>query len=310
MRPKHICINIVAAAGAVTFLTAESLAVQKFSGWSEPVNLGPLVNSEFSDTYPAVSQKGLSLYFASNRPGSLGVDLWVARRASVDHPWEPPVNLGPNVNTSSVEDAPAISRDGHWLFFDSTRPDGHGALDLWVSWRAHTNDDFGWLPAVNLGAGINTNVLDAGPAPLENDDARMPLLFFVSNRAGGIGFNDIYVSRGDGDGPYTAGTPVTELNSPQGEFRPTIRYDGLEIVFGSNRPASVPGSALWTSHRTRVDEPWSPPVELGPPVNGGFFENSPYLSRDGRALYFSAVRPDRIGGFDLYVSTRSRNTGG
>ncbi len=43
----------------------------QFSAWSEPVNLGPIVNSEFDDTHPGISNNGLSLYFSSNRPGGL-----------------------------------------------------------------------------------------------------------------------------------------------------------------------------------------------------------------------------------------------
>lgn len=311
MKTPHTCRVLMASAVTLAVarsFTVDSLAVQTFSDWSEPVNLGPLINSAFNDSYPAVSQQGLSLYFASNRPGSLSVDLWVSRRATLNEPWGPPVNLGPNINTEFVEDAPAISRDGHWLFFDSTRPDGLGGLDHWVSWRRHTHDDFGWLPAVNLGPGINTSALDAGPAPFENDDVGIPLLFFVSNRPGGLGANDVYVSQRASDGSYDAGTPVFEVNSPQGEFRPAIRFDGLEIIFGSNRPAPVPGFRMWASTRTTVYEPWSPPVPLGPQINSGAFENLPYLSPDGKALYFSAFRSDTRGGSDLYVSTRSRRT--
>jgi len=321
MLTMQTCKGVVAGLamlGTVELLTTDSLAVQKFSDWSEPVNLGPLVNSAFTDSYPAISNKGLSLYLASTRPGSVGdvpnADIWVARRATVNDPWGPPVNLGSNINTTFVEDAPAISRDGHWLFFDSTRPDdAHGGLDHWVSWRAHTDDDFGWLPAVNLGPGINTSFLDAGPAPFENDDVGIPLLFFVSNRlnpaSGGNG-NDIYVAERTPNGTYEGVLLVDELNSPLGEFRPTIRYDGLEIVFGSNRPLEgISGFRLWMSSRTTVFDPWSSPVSLGTIINSGAFENTPYLSPDGRELYFSAFRADRLGGSDLYVSTRSRRTG-
>ena len=52
--------SVVTLALAGSF-TVDSLAVQTFSDWSEPVNLGPLINSEFNDSYAAVSQKGLSL---------------------------------------------------------------------------------------------------------------------------------------------------------------------------------------------------------------------------------------------------------
>src|SRR5262249_24113426 len=129
---------------------------QRFSEWSEPVNLGPTINSSSADFGAAISKNGLSLYFSSNRPGGYGViDIWVSQRASVNDPWGPPVNLGATINATSPiaqNFLPNLSRDGHWLFFSSNRLGGLGDVDIWVSWRAHTQDDFGWQAPVNLGA--------------------------------------------------------------------------------------------------------------------------------------------------------------
>src|SRR5207245_5255159 len=95
------------------------------SEWSEPVNLGPVVNSSAGDNNPTLSSDGLSLYFASDRPGGLGnTDIWVARRASIDGPWETPIHLGAPVNTASADGGPVLSPDGHLLFIHSSRPGG------------------------------------------------------------------------------------------------------------------------------------------------------------------------------------------
>src|SRR2546422_11387647 len=65
----------------------------QFSDWSEPVNLGPVVNSGFDDFHPAISPNGLSLYITSGRLGGLGgSDIWVSQRARLDDPWGPPQN--------------------------------------------------------------------------------------------------------------------------------------------------------------------------------------------------------------------------
>src|SRR2546425_6235566 len=99
-----------------------------FSAWSEPVNLGPTINtSPYNDQQAALSKDGLSLYFASTRPGTPGstlADIWVAHRACLDCPWESPVNLGAPVNTAVSEAAPALSRDEHWPFVLATNPPG------------------------------------------------------------------------------------------------------------------------------------------------------------------------------------------
>jgi hypothetical protein len=218
------------------------------------------------------------------------------------------VKLGPNVNSPYDDRAPALSRDGHWLFFGSNRPGGQGGSDLWVSWRAHTNDDFGWGLAVNLAGGINTAGNELAPGSFENDDGGIPLLYFVSNRAGGPGGLDIYVSQLGANGMYGLGVLVAELSTPSFDFRPSVRYDGLEMVVGSNRPGSLAGSQdLWVSTRNTVSDPWSAPVNLGSTVNSAFNDNFGYLSSDGRALFFNSDRPvsDGCGGADLYVTTRS-----
>src|SRR6266571_6182702 len=87
------------------------------SEWSEPVNLGPTINTAFNEQGPNLSKDGLSLYFGSDRPGGVGsFDLWVARRACPDCPWEAPENLGPVVNTTASETGPGLSIDEHMLF--------------------------------------------------------------------------------------------------------------------------------------------------------------------------------------------------
>jgi hypothetical protein len=86
----------------------------RFSDWSEPINLGPIVNSEFADFNPFVSKDGLSLYFAAGpgRPGEGLRDIWVSERTSVNEAWGVPRNLGPPVNTGAHEVAPVVGHDG------------------------------------------------------------------------------------------------------------------------------------------------------------------------------------------------------
>ena len=102
------------------------------SEWSEPVLLDAPVNSRCQDQTPTMSKDELSLYFLSDRPGGFGnlvsttgcmdnFDLWVAQRSSTDGAWETAVNLGPTINTTRNEAGPALSPDGHLLFFSSDR---------------------------------------------------------------------------------------------------------------------------------------------------------------------------------------------
>jgi Tol biopolymer transport system component len=314
----------------VVYLSAAGPAgAPKFSDWSPPV-LVPNVNSGFDDLGPAISRDGRSLYFHSTRPGGVGSsDIWVSRRASRKHPWQPPINLGPAINTAAAETVPAFSRDGHWMFFNSDRPGGSGLLDLWVSWRPRTNDDFGWTTPMNLGPNVNSSAQDAGPSYLvnrerdnrdgdddqdENDDADgVALLFFGSTRPPGSPTNfDLYVSAQNSDGSFSLPTILSELNTPCTEQRPSIRSDGLEIFFFSNRPA--PGgfgcattTDLWVAKRDTLSQVWYTPENLGPVVNSAWNDTRGYISSDGRTLYFASDRPGGPGLSDLYVTTRNRS---
>jgi hypothetical protein len=307
--------SVAVVALTLAFAGAALPAAPRFSDWSAPVNLGGVINSAFAEFSPAVSRDRLTLYFGSDRPGGFGrVDLWVSKRASVDSPWESPINLGPVINTVDQENDAALSRDGHWLFFNSTRPGGFGATDLWVSWRAHIHDDFGWQPPVNMGAGVNSPFNDGNATYFENEDAGVPLLFFSSDRPATLGGGNIYVSELLSDGSFGPATLVVELSSHQADSAPSIRFDGLELFFFSNRPGSIlnpfglPSQDLWTSTRSGVFEPWTTPTNLGPLVNSSVNDIHPEISADREALYFNSNRPGGFGMADLYVTMRSKQS--
>lgn len=280
--------------------TASVRATARYSEWSTAVNLGPAVNSPVSDNSPELSRDGLSLYFGSLRPGGVGsTDIYVSRRSSVNDPWGTPVNLGTTINTTRIDGGPTLSRDGHWLFLISDRPGGQGSNDIYVSWRADTHDDFAWGPPVNLGSPVNSAQLEAGPNPWGQE--------FYFHRGPAVGNTEIYVSRMKGN-VFGEPTLVTELDSG-GEYftqRPSIRFDGREMFFSSNRPASPPDGEnshdIWTSTRQGNGQPWTTPIKLGATINTPFQEQTPVISEDGTLLFFTS---DRTGNFDLYVATRS-----
>lgn len=278
---------------------AMSLSDEEWSAWSVPVNLGPAVNSPFADNVPDVSRHGLSLYFASNRPGGSGAsDLWVSRRASVEDAWGIAENLGPTVNSGAGDLGPNVSPDGHYLFFTSNRPGGLGLNDIWVSWRADVHDDFAWEAPVNLGSPVNGPEFEAGV------DLRRPEFYFVLGRPGVVAF-DIYVSAVEGQ-TFESPQPVVELNSSANDLRPSVRFDRREIFLSSNRPGGFGQDDIFVSTRQNAADPWAMPVNLGPVINTPFTDTQPALSEDGTMLFFTSNRPGGSGLVDLYVSTRRR----
>ena len=294
----------------------------RFSDWSAPVNLGPVVNSFDSDFDPYISKDGLSLYFAAgrNRQPNFGLrDIWVSHRESVDEPWGPPQNLGATINTAAHESKPTLSVDGHRLYFASNRPGGLGGFDLYVSRRRDKRDDFGWESPVNLGSPINSAVSEESALTFYEDEATGSLvIYFASNRPG-LGGLDIYRSALLPDGTFGPATLVEELSSPFADQDPSIRRDGLEIYLASNRPGTYGALDLWVSTRATTADPWSAPLNLGPVINTPPRDPSleqandfrPSLSFDGTTLYFnSAFREGNVSFmFDIWMATRSRIRG-
>src|SRR5262245_25671715 len=98
---------------AAALVAATSLALasgvasgQQFSGW-QVASPEANVNTSVNDGCPIESRDGLSLYLASNRPGtSGGNDIWVADRLSKDAPWGTPQNLGAPVNSAANDFCP------------------------------------------------------------------------------------------------------------------------------------------------------------------------------------------------------------
>jgi hypothetical protein len=266
---------------------------QNFSAWSVPVNLNAInlsdgtlcpavVNSAFSDSHPAISKDGLSLFFASTRPGGFGeFDLWVTQRDTPDDCWQPPVNLGPVVNSAFRDFAPNLSTDGHWLFFHSNRTQSDavgkppcGGQDLYATHRQNKRDDFGWEAPINLGCTLNTSVDDAGPTFFEDDNTGILYLYFTRNNKANdpnSTFFDIYVSTCSADldtcntqNLWGPAVPVDALNSPFRDTRTAIRRrDGLEMILSTGRPGSLGSEDLWVSTRaTAQDQNWLPPVPI------------------------------------------------
>jgi outer membrane protein OmpA-like peptidoglycan-associated protein/tetratricopeptide (TPR) repeat protein len=130
------------------------LYLSKLDGlfWSEPINLGPPINTRAWESQPCLSYDGKTIYFSSNRPGGYGQsDIWYTTYK--EGRWTPPINLGPEINTTADEQSPHIAKDDQTLYFNSSGHPGMGGVDLYLSRRASNGK---WSKAQNLGYPINS----------------------------------------------------------------------------------------------------------------------------------------------------------
>lgn len=293
---------------AVALLAAPLvLALSDYSPWAPSLNVDvdSVIDPLSADVHVALSKNGRSLYFTSNRrePESAGgFDIWVTQWDDELMAWRTPTIL-PNVNSPMGEFTPALSRDGHWLFFCSNRVGSMGRKDLYVSYREHTADDMGWGPAVHLGSAVNSAFDEFGVTFFENEGGR-PQLFFGSTRSGS-GDYDLYMSEMAPDGTFGTPSNLMEINTAGWELQPAIRHDGRELLFVA--PGAFGQFDIWVSTRESPLEPWTTPVLLGPEVNTSFTEAAPTLSGDGLTLAFTRETASGAGDGSIWMSHRKKH---
>jgi hypothetical protein len=335
------CDSAVVAPTIVTDGPNPSRALaHPFGAWSTAVSIEatpgthPEFNTPSLEGCPNISRDGKTFYMASNRPGSFGLDIWVSTRHHKRDGWGNPVRLGTPVNAPPVpapgaqvnDFCPSITEDGHLFFFASNRsyPDAYGNVpcggdDLYVT---HRRGDGTFDEPRNLGCAVNSAANEAGPFLIQ-EPGRGRVLYFSSFRTGGAvddagpisGDSDLYSSEWEG-GAYGPPQLVPGVNSASDDGQPSLRHDALEIYFYSTRPTSLGFADIFVATRASAHDPWGTPVNLGPSVNTAEgAETRPFLSWDGTTLYFgstapSSVRPTAEGSTDIYMTTRTRSTGG
>ena len=157
----------------------------KNGSWTEPENIGPIVNTDYWESSPSLSPDKKDLYFSSSQEGGYGGrDIWVTHRAA-NGKWGRPVNLGADVNTKADEGCPFIHADNQTLYFNSNGHLGYGMTDLFLSRKIN---DSTWGKPENLGYPINT-IDDEGSLIVASDGKTS---YYASDRGDTKGGLDLY----------------------------------------------------------------------------------------------------------------------
>lgn len=210
-------------------------------------------------------------------------------------------------NTPFLDGCPASSRDGKTFFLASNRPGGVGGIDIWVSRRESVDEP--WGAPVNVGEPINSASNDFCPMPARDGHE----FFFVSNRPGGCGGDDIYVTRFRDDGtidpPENLGCDVNSAGNEAGPVPITVPGRGPVLYFSSTRvggfssdpEGATSGDADLYSSEWRGGSYQAP--ALVPGVNSNKDDMQPYIQRDALELYFSS---NRGGNPDIWMASRAQ----
>lgn len=170
------------------------LYVSEFSNgsWGEIRKLSANVNDrKYWDSQPSIAADGLTLYFASDRPGGYGgIDLYCTVKDPKTGQWSVPQNLGPTINTKGDEKTPFIHSDSETLYFSSTGHFGFGNYDIFY---ARKNEKGEWTDPENIGSPINGFSDDTGF--FVSSDTKTGYFFSYDEgkvRGKGIGKYDLY----------------------------------------------------------------------------------------------------------------------
>jgi len=221
--------------------------------WQPPEPLSANVNSGFNDRAAFVSQDGHWLYFASDRPGGRGgFDLMASWRAHVhdDAGWEPAVNvdeLGAPLNTAGFDSGPTLFEDESGttqMYFVSNPVGPQAAADIY---RTTRNVDGSFAPPTRV-AELSTTSNEGRPY-LRHDGLE---IFFNSNRPGGPGSADIWVStRASTTGAWSAPQVVPIVSTAAAEITPVLSWDGMTLFFSSNRAGDAGNIFFATREKSR-----------------------------------------------------------
>ena len=255
----------------------------------EPRPLGEGINTPHSlEYFPSLSVDGQRMIF-TRRVNKRQEDFYQSDRLP-DGSWSTASPLT-GVNTPMNEGAQTITADGNYLIFTGCgRGDGIGSCDLYFSERIGDR----WSEAQNLGPAVNTRASESQPS-LSQDGT---LLFFASNRDGGLGGDDIYVSGRQPDGRWSRPMNLGKTVNTSGNDRyPFWAADNKTLYFTSTGRKGMGGADLFM---TSVDENnnWQERKNLGYPIHTPGEETHLFIGLDGRSAYFSKGVGDDI---DIYT---------
>lgn len=256
-------------------------------------NVGKAINSSFHEYSPLVSGDGNTMIFTSNRPdgaapsGKLYEDIYISKR--VNNQWTKPQKISPNINIRFNDAAASLSRDGKTLIIYYE----YGGGDIYVSHLTGTE----WSKPVPLNQNINHSGSWETSAFVTADGKQ---LYFASNRPGGMGALDIYVSEMEITGDWGKAKNLgSVINTAGREDSPALDASGKTLFFSSDGHRGMGGADIFRSEFK--DGKWQKPVNLGYPINSVEDDSFFGLAGDQRKAFFSSMRED--GNADIFTLT-------
>ncbi|MCF8218081.1 MAG: OmpA family protein [Bacteroidales bacterium] len=263
-------------------------------------NLGKQVNSPYQDYSPILDADENMLYFTSRRPSEDNSEMKenefgykeniYIREKDAEGNFAGIKKPGKKLSTDNHEGIVCMSPDGNQMIL--YRATGGG--DLYLSER----ENEGWNKPKGLSKKINTESHESYAAFSPDGDK----LFYVSDKAGGYGKHDIYVSQKDEKGRWTEGKNLgASVNTPLDEASVFMHSDGKTLYFSSKGHKAMGGYDLFKAELQNGE--WTKPENLGYPINTAGDEVFITVLKDNKYAYLSSERAGGYGCQDIYKIT-------
>ena len=257
------------------------------------------INTNHSEYFPSITADDSILLFTRRfvtEDGSLGDEDFYLSEIK-NKKWQTAKVIS-DLRTNQNEGASTISPDGKTVIFSRCNSeDSYGKCDLYISNKTAVH----WSAPQNLGPAINSSYWDSQPSLSADGN----MLYFSSDRPGGYGQEDIYVSMKDTNGIWQ--NPVNlgpSINTSGRDTDPFIHASGADLYFTSDGWISLGGFDIYKTTLTN-DSIWSFPKNLGYPLNTVNHEKGIIVSANGAGGFYYGQHPSPEGkGFmDIYSFT-------
>ncbi len=250
----------------------------------EFVNMGETINSNNDDYKAVISGDGNTLLYMHRLPFYDAVYYSI----KVNGQWTTPENITPQLMSDGDQYVTGVSYDGKTLLL--TKEDEFNS-DIFIS----RYDDNRWTKSQPLGSNINTKYWESH-ACLSKDGRK---LYFASNRNGGVGEMDLYVSELTSEGIFGPAKNITELNTELNEDTPFITLDGKRLFFSSQSYINMGGYDVFVSELENNNK-WSVPENMGYPISTTDDDLFYYPVKNNQVALCSRIDKSGFGGMDIY----------
>jgi tetratricopeptide (TPR) repeat protein len=256
------------------------------------------VNTAYTDMSPVLTPDGTKFYYTSKRKGNMGGqkdnfgeymdDIYYSYIK--DNKWQKPRKVGSKINTTASDIVSCLTPDGSQLFFFR---EVRGTYDIFFSEMSKRKK---WASPEKLGPSINTKFNEVYPFITSDGNT----MLFASDRDGGYGGYDIYMSEKKSTGEWSQPLNLgSDVNSVKDDVCPMLLPDGT-LYFSSNGHQTMGGFDIFM---TTISENglWATPENIGYPINTAYDDlNFTFITADGKKGYYTSAKANGYGESDIY----------